>query len=179
MDENIILIPSYDYGEMDKLEEQTSLLKQMYEAAIRKTDRLESLKEIVDEYETRLSLEFENYEKRFNKWKDLLFKYYKMTRGDIGNTDLKVSYIFPYQLIESNRTLWMLEVDMDNCYEGGVKDHNYTVDDTWNERIMLEEITKEEFVKKACESVQFVIERRLNKITDENNTHCQLSKELE
>ena len=83
-----------------------------------------------------------------------------------GYTCKYVSYIFPYEVIDANNTLWVLEVTEGDNYNGGVKDKSYTVDRDWNYNIYLEEITEEEFREKAIEATKHVIDRRLKRLSE-------------
>lgn len=102
---------------------------------------------------------------RLETWSKLLHKFYKMTTYK-KNEDIEyanITYIYPYQVIFTNETLWLLEVNPSSDYNGGVQDKNYTLDENFGYDITLEEITEAEFNKQAVMSTTHVIDRRLNK----------------
>ena len=110
---------------------------------------------------------------RLETWSHLLHKFYKMTaykkteHGEYTN----ITYIYPYQVIITNETLWLLEVNPSSDYNGGVQDKNYTLDTNFDYDITLEEITEAEFNKQAVMSTTHVIDRRLNREKEKSFGH--------
>lgn len=102
---------------------------------------------------------------RLETWSHLLHKFYKMTtykkteHGEYTN----ITYIYPYQVILTNETLWLLEVNPNSDYIGGVQDKNYTLDTNFDYDITLEEITEAEFNNQAIISTTHVIDRRMKR----------------
>ena len=107
-------------------------------------------------------------QRRLDIWKGLLCHYYKMTvrKKTEWGEHKSISYIYPYQVIYENSTLWVLEVRPDDDYNGGVNDKNYTLDTKFDYEVTLEEVTEEEFRKQAELSTKHVINRRLKREED-------------
>ena len=166
---NTIKIPAVDYRKVDELQnviKSLGMVTNMYRFTL--NDPNNHIQSLLDEYEKQLDDAVNETEHRLKAWTPLLFKFYKMTQVEIReNYEIQtVSYIYPYLVINSNSTLWMLEVKEGDNYYGGVLDHNYTVDENWNCDIYLEEITTEEFMEVAKKASEYVIERRLNKLSE-------------
>lgn len=170
-----IIIPPVDY---EKLETLQNLYTSLGNAIIRNKfsnikvpDKLhEAIKEVEEQIETATN----EVSSRLNTWKVLLGKYYKMRLWMISNGHEyeKISYIYPYRILSTNNTLWVLEVNANPDYanyNGGVRDGSITVDSDWNYQIELEEITSEEFEQHAINTVKYVIARRVNKIKKEQD----------
>lgn len=132
------------------------------------------LVKLMDEYQNQVTQAYAELRTRIDMWKKMLFKYYKMRAVNEKNGFIyeHTSYIFPYRVIEENNTLWVLEVDSDNDYKGGVIDHTYSIDEDWNYDIYLDEITEAEFRVHAMKRANHVIDRRLKRLEEEklNNT---------
>lgn len=73
----------------------------------------------------------------------------------------------------------MLVVKYLDEYNGGVKDTVFHVDEYWNYDTYLEEISEEEFRKRADESTKFVIDRRLHRLHEPKPEHRIITGEYE
>ena len=170
MQKEIIKIPQANYKKIGISED---ILIGLYTVAnnfrFSLNDPNKHLESLIDEYNEYVKDERNILQSRLETWKNLLGKYYKMIcESKIGSSYYKeVSYIFPYRVINSNDTLWMLEIKEGNDYEGGVKDRSYTVDNSWNYDVYLEEISESEFKEKAIESTMHVIDRRVKRLEEE------------
>lgn len=165
----MIKIPASEYGEIDTRENiLMSLGRIANNYRFKLDDPKGHLNSLIEEYDQSIREIIKEVNSRNETWKKLLGKYYKMICKNSRNGCRyhSVSYIYPYQVIDANNTLWMLEVKEGDDYEGGVKDRNYTVDRDWNYDTYLEEITEEEFREKAAESTKHVIDRRLSKLAE-------------
>ena len=174
MENKIIEIPAFNVDNMELLQET---LFKLYELKHNKHNKIidpdKHIDALISQYNVSVDECEEELTKRRNLWKNALMGYYKMTCIKVSN-GIKYSnvyYIFPYDLLDSNDTLWCLCID-DNQYEGGVKDTCYNISDKWGYTVRLEEISKEEFIEIAHKSCDDVIDRRLSKIvTKEEETN--------
>jgi len=163
----IIKIPAFNVDNKNLLEET---LFKLYELKHNRHNKIidpdKHIDALISQYNASVDECEEELTKRRNLWKNALMGFYKMTCIKVSNgiEYKKENYIFPYQLLEENDTLWCLCVDMDIQYEGGVKDMCYNIGEKWEYTVYLEEITKEEFIKIAHKSCDDVIDRRLSKI---------------
>lgn len=173
MGNNIITIPSLN---LERINETHGLLCELFTIAKDYGISLHSsninLGDIISKYENDIRDIDKKITDRLDTWKSVLDKYYKMTLTTDSSTYTpeRVSYIFPYEVNDSNNTLWVLEI-MDGNYEGGIKDHSYILDEKFDCDVTLEEISEIEFRQYAVNSVKHVIDRRLEKIekTERNN----------
>ena len=97
--------------------------------------------------------------KRFEAWSKCLNKYYKMTSVSPKLVE-EISYIYPFRAIRENDTVWVLSVNAGDKYNGGVRNITYHIDESWNTDVTLEEITRDEFISRAGESLYAAINYR-------------------
>lgn len=153
------------YGLIEHLCEAKKLLRKNNQCNITKL-LSEALNECYDAEESINDV----VNQRLETWNRLLHKFYKMTAykkteyGEYTN----ITYIYPYQLIFTNETLRLLEVNPSSDYNGGVQDKNYNLDTNFDYDITLEEITEAEFNKQAVMSATHVIDRRINREKEKN-----------
>jgi len=162
-------IPAVNYSKIDDIQSfllSLSRSSNMFRFKIEDPDK--HMDTLIEQYGERLKNAMSECSQRVKTWKTLLFKYYKMTQVESrdNNERTTVSYIYPYLAVESNETVWMLEVLEGDNYKGGIIDRGYTIDENWNCDVYLDEITQDEFLKKAEESVYYVFNRRMNRLKD-------------
>ena len=166
--------------EIENSRKAYGLMETLYEA--KKLAGYNSSSELNKSLETALNEAINNsdalytaLQRRLDIWKDLLCHYYKMTvlkKYEFGEYK-SISYIYPYQVINENSTLWLLEVRPDDNYNGGVSDRNYTLDINFDYEVTLEEVTEEEFREQAELSTEHVINRRLKREEDKRTNKSQ------
>ena len=168
-----ITIAPINGAEIESSRKAYYLTETLYEA--KKLAGYDSSSELNKSLETALNEAINNsdtlyttLQRRLDIWKALLCHYYKMIAykkaewGEYKST----SYIYPYQVLDGNSTLWVLEVRPDDDYTGGVSDRNYTLYTKFDYGVTLEEVTEEEFREQAELSVERVINRRLKREED-------------
>lgn len=182
MSKDIIKIPAVDYNKYSDLQsilDSILHVRNNYRFKLQGQDN--HLDSIIEKYDSDCKEAIKQINVRLNTWKKLIGKYYKMTCvNERHNHEYKdIFYIFPYEVIDTNKTLWMLVVKCNDEYNGGVKDTVFHVDEYWNYDTYLEEISEEEFRERACESTKFVIDRRLHRLHEPKSEYRIISGEHE
>lgn len=175
MKNQIINIPAIDDIILDKREKVFGLIEHICEAKKLLKNNIDcNISKLLNDclnncYKTEENIDNAIYH-RFETWTQLLHKFYKMTeRKSFQTGEYKsITYIYPYNVILSNETLWVLEVNPNDSYNGGVRDKSYSLDTKLNSDITLEEITEEEFKKQITISTTNLINRRIKKEENEN-----------
>lgn len=171
MENNIIHIPKLDcttYTEITdvycKLLDIKNKIEHKHQENV---DSGKYMDKLIDEYKNEKNKTEFIANKSKEQWKSLLFKYYKMTLSKRRNgIDYKnVYYIFPYEITDNcEPIIWMLMINTDNPYIGGVEDTSYHIEDYFDYDTYLEEITKEDFYNMAHKTCDTTINRRLSKL---------------
>lgn len=99
-------------------------------------------------------------------------KYWKMkiiTQSKWGQIYIKEYLVFPYKYIEENQYLACVcsgNIAINNGYTSEFKDSGFMLDEFFNENttVEMEEISKEIFVETAKNTVDKVLEYRLNRL---------------
>lgn len=169
----MITIDAVDYSKCDNLYNSLNALVEARQGMkYCSNSATDAIDESISKIENELKECYKEIDSRLLIWGKHLRKYYKMhgsKKSDYGATYEFTKYIYPYRIIPSNSTLWVLEINPDDDYNGGVRDRNYTVDENWNYNITLEEVPQAEFEAAAVDSVKHVIERRMERIKFEED----------
>lgn len=166
---NKIKIPAANYSNLEIAQDILSDLGRIandYRDKIQDPD--EHLKNLMNQYYEIVNQASIEVNKRIDIWESLLFKYYKMHAiYEHDNLTYEyLSYIFPYRITKENNTLWVLEINADDNYNGGVIDKCYPIDYNWNYDTYLEEIDELYFRTLAMKRTTDVIDRRLERIKE-------------
>ena len=116
--------------------------------------------------ENELKETYSECDKRINEWEKLLNKYYRLDGVKVSDKGFEYrinALIYPYMVIDTNETLWCLQINLSDDYTGGVKDTNYDLSYLNEYTITLTEISKDEFEFEAKKMVTKIINRRLNR----------------
>ena len=179
MENKTITIPSFDYlksasvelilSKISELKQEIRINKVLYENS--PINPNVHIKALIKEYEEMLNKSEDERNKRIRFWKGVLYKYYKMTLVKKSNNIeyKKTKYIFPYEIIDTNGVMCLLEINPEDVYEGGIKDTTYDINNNWDYDVYLEPITEDEFVEMMHKTCDSVIDRRLSKLGKKNS----------
>lgn len=111
------------------------------------------ISEKIDDYHRNIKME------RFNLWKSLIGKYYKITKHD-GSF-----YIFPYHIIKENQMLFTLYSKCDRFkYESGISTRSFDILTELNCDMVIEEVDEREMIDNAINGINEVVKERKRKI---------------
>lgn len=121
----------------------------------------------------RLREERENYEKevsgRIALWQSLLGKYWKLTVVNGDGTSDDYGYVYPYEILKDNDTVFMLLSGIGDPYgyKSGVQEHSFNMFETYAYfTLVFEETDRAAMEANALSSSTDVIDRRIIRQTE-------------
>ena len=149
----------------DLVYDAIKLLRHVYRSD--ETDVIKSLKTTAHAISDSLSELNKTEDYILDKFASCVGKFYKMTVYQGDDDEYKTrKFVYVTRVLNDNSTIWFLENDFTNEYEGGLKYVTYEAENFLNKKILLEEITEEKFRKEALASVELSIDFRKNKVEE-------------